>query len=79
MFSIYSSKVAGFEPIWKQLRGFSLLFDTPGVSEPSRLLVDFSKGNPEIAFLENLARAFGEQEKLVMTNTFSFCPLPLAC
>lgn len=76
MFSINSSKIEGFVPLWKLMRGWSLLFDTPGMVAPSAQLVNFDDGNPSINFFRNLSRAFDERESLSMTNAFLFCPLP---
>ena len=62
MITIDNSKIAGFQPIFREFRGFSLLFD---------------EANEDRLYL-GLDEALQKIGPLAMTHSFLFCPLPFS-
>lgn len=75
MIQITSTKIEGFAPLWKTMRGWSLLFDRPGADAASAQLVRYGH-NPDIRFFERLSAAFDPQAQQAMLRDFLLCFLP---
>jgi len=81
MITVTNKKVAGLEPLWAPFRGFSLLFDNPGESISPMVKglgrVDCSVDtNPSLQLYKELADSLDKIGRDLLTNTYSFCPLP---
>lgn len=77
MIAINNFKIAAFEPVFSEVKGFSLLFDTPGVSLRQDKLVPVGENNPAIQLYEVLYKALSDIDIEMLTNAYLFCPLPL--
>jgi hypothetical protein len=82
MISITNEKVAGFDPRWAAFRGFSLLFDNPGMSLTTSGALAYIDcdvdGDKDLLLYKAFRNSLSNIGIDILTNTYLFCPLPPA-